>query len=141
MISNRSWLILTLFLAGCGSAKKAPVKGQIVYEDGTPVTGLVDGEIVFEPVNFEDNNYSAYGIIDAQGNFTLRTEKANDGAIVGENRVLIKQQVINPERPPPKVIEDKYEKFETSGITVNVEPGKENNFTIKVTRHPRARRP
>src|SRR5262249_51784711 len=117
--------------AGCGGAGIYPVSGKVVYSDGTPVTGLKGSRVIFEGTGQDGKNYSAEGEIDGDGGFQLTTTRKGDGAVVGKNRVLIERRMIDPEHAAPRVIHEKYEKFDTSGIELEVKPEK-NSFTITV---------
>ncbi len=128
----RFGLLLPFWLAGCGQKLIYPVHGRIVDPQGNPVTGLKGGAVEFEAL---EGKSSANGSIEADGSFTLTTKTPADGAHVGKNRVLIQRPFISPERPVPPVIEPKYEKFETSGLVIQVEP-KNNEVELKVDLAP-----
>lgn len=119
------------FCAGCGSSKFASVEGHLVYPDGSPVTELKDARITFEATASDGKNYTSLGIIDANGKFVLMTEKPGDGAPIGKNRILIERVWYDPEHPAPRVIDAKYENFDTSGLEVEVQSGK-NEFKLTV---------
>src|SRR5689334_12199457 len=78
-----------LATAGCAGGKFQPVKGQVVYTDGTPVTGLNGGQVVFRSVGSSGSSLTATGPIDAEGRFTLGTDAPGDGAVVGKHQVVI----------------------------------------------------
>lgn len=126
-------LFLFSLSIGCGGNKMGIVEGQLAYPDDTPVTELKDARIIFESVGSDGKNYSSLGIIDAEGKFTLMTEKPGDGVPVGKNRVLIERKMFDPEHPAPRVIAAKYENFDTSGFEVEVQPGKNK---VKLTVEP-----
>jgi hypothetical protein len=71
---------------GCGGGvpvpKTTPTSGTVMY-NGQPVQGAT--------VSFwaENAPRAATGVTDAQGQFTLSMFKANDGAIVGENKITV----------------------------------------------------
>lgn len=129
-------LILTAGLAGCGG-RTHPVSGRVVFkEDGKPAVG---GTVEFEPLD-SSAKVSAKGVIDGDGRFQLTTYSANDGAIVGEHRVLVIPSVLKPgveerARTPRQtgIIHPKYMSYETSGLKVHVKAGR-NNFILEVTR-------
>ncbi len=130
-----------LLLAGCGSGRFAPVHGQVVYADGTPATDLKHAQVVFEGVGADGRGYSAAGTIDENGKFVLTTERTGDGAVPGKNKVLIAPYIPDPERPPAKIIDEKFEKFETSGLEAEIVPGGSNEFTFKVERAKNGKKP
>jgi hypothetical protein len=120
-----------LLLAGCGGTKYQPVTGQLVFPDGSPVTELEGGQVVFEAQGEGGTPVSASGALDSKGRFTLGTESVSDGATAGMNKVAITPPAATGDVPPPAVIHPKYERFETSGLQYEVKPGK-NDFKIKV---------
>jgi hypothetical protein len=125
---RRAIVLLPMLLTGCGEKTIYPVRGQIVDRAGNPIAGLRGGAVEFESV---DTKSSANGSVDEQGNFRLTTSSPGDGAHVGKQRVSISRPYFGPERPAPFVIDPKYEKFETSGLEILVEP-KENVIQLKV---------
>jgi hypothetical protein len=124
---NPAFLVL-VFALGCGKSDIYPVGGHIVDMDGNPLPELKGGAIEFEAM---DGKTSANSGIDDEGGFRLTTAAPGDGAHVGKNRVAITRRFLGPDTPVPHIILPKYEKFETSGLELMVEP-KDNIFTIKV---------
>ena len=121
-------------LGGCGGAF-SPVKGELVFPDGSPVTGMEGARIVFEATGSDGKEYSSVGTVDAEGHFELTTNKTGDGAPVGKNRVLIERKMLDSERMAPRVIAAKYEKFETSGLEYEVISGKNYaKFTVEAVK-------
>ena len=124
--------LLALFLGGCGDKgpKLAPVKGAITYK-GKPVP---QGSIMFQP----DEGPAATAEIQ-DGNFTLKTFKDGDGAVLGKHKVTVislpDQSGLLPENrnplPTPLVPFD-YSFPDKSGLTAVVE-NKPNviNFDLK----------
>ena len=128
-----------LAAAGCGGSGIHPVSGQVVYPDGTPARELKGSRVIFEGTGPDGKSYSAEGEIDDDGRYTLTTTKSGDGAVVGRNRVLIERRMIDPEHAAPRVVLEKYETFETSGLEFEVKPGR-NEFTITVEPVRRAKK-
>ena len=127
-------LALVVCVAGCGGGGDyAPVSGQIVFPDGAPVTGLEGGTIVFEAAGADGKLKSASGAIDSHGKFTLGTESVSDGAVPGKHKVLITPPPSTGDVPLPAVVDPKYESFETSGLEIEVQDGKND---VKVTVEP-----
>ena len=123
--------LLLLLLAGC--AKKTHlVKGQVVFDDGTPAKELAGYYIMFES---DDPKASATGVIAADGSFTVGTFQEGDGALVGRQRVAISPPPAEVHKPPlpPAPIAKKYGSFETSLIEVDIQ-AQTNELTIKVER-------
>jgi hypothetical protein len=125
---------LTLLLIGCAGNGFAPAHGKLIYPDGSPVTDMKNAQVVFEGVGANGKGYSAAGTIDAEGKFVLTSERPGDGAVPGKNKVLIAPYVPDPERPPPKILDPKFEKFETSGLEAEVKTSGSNEFTFTVER-------
>lgn len=110
---------LCLMAGGCAQRKIYPARGQIVDKAGNPIAGI-KGSII--QMDCLDDKSSASGTADEEGKFQLSTNAVGDGAHVGRHRVVI----LRPDRGPdvfvPHVIDPKYEKFETSELTVVIEP-------------------
>ena len=118
--------------AGCGS-KTYDVQGKLLWSDGTPVTELKGGTVVFEST---EQHVSASGEIQGDGTFRLSTARPNDGAPPGQYRVLVQQPLEEgKDRPPPRIMHERFENFKTSGLTATVEP-KKNEVTLTVERVP-----
>ena len=77
-------------LNGCGNQNPPTyaIAGTVTYR-GKPVE---NAGVMFMP----DSGRPASGQTDAQGRFTLRTYKDNDGAIVGESIVCISKMAPDP---------------------------------------------
>jgi hypothetical protein len=97
-------LVSFAFLAaGCGRGYQlAPVSGKVTM-DNRPLAGA---EVSFYPVAGGKDVPYASGTTDEQGNFKLAVlvnGGTADGAVVGENRVMISQNRINgPKKLLPK---------------------------------------
>jgi hypothetical protein len=132
--------LTTPLLAGCGGSKLHPVKGKVVYEDGTPVKA---GMVVIERMDAgEGQRYSANGAIQPDGTFELGTRRPEDGAPEGRYRAAVvspplsDDQVGKGERP---LVEARFSSLDTSGLELEVKPGV-NEVTLTVAR-PGGRRP
>lgn len=130
-------VFLLLALApGCGPGR-ADVSGRVAYEDGTPVEeGTVIGEATVDgkPVGVQGN-------IAKDGTFRWGGARPGDGALPGSYRVLVMPRALgDSELAAGKVpaVDRKFARYETSGITFDVKPGK-NTLNIAVTR-PRPKR-
>lgn len=120
-----------LLLAGCNSGRY-PVTGQILYEDGAPVTA---GTIIAE-ANIDGKAVGLQGNIQPDGKFMLGGATPGDGALPGQYQVLVTTPTItDAEKAQGKkpMLDGKYGRFESSGLTLEVKPGK-NQFPIKVAR-------
>jgi hypothetical protein len=81
--------IACLLLAGCSRGPRiAPVRGRVTY-NGKPVT---TGKIWFYP----ENGRPALGVLAEDGTYTLTTDRAGDGALVGTHRVAIQSTTVGP---------------------------------------------
>jgi hypothetical protein len=99
-------------MLGCESGPKTnSVKGKVVVKGSSQAPA--GGTVVFQSV-----------------------ANPEAGTIEGEHRILI--QPPEQERGQPKLFDDKYRSYDTSGLTKTITAG-ENNITIEVE-PPRARR-
>jgi hypothetical protein len=119
-------------VAGCG-ARTYPVQGKLVWPDGSPVTGVAGGSVIFEST---DQPLSARGEVMADGTFVLCTYKPGDGVHPGRYRVAISQPLEEgKDGPPSRIFLEKYENPKSSGLEATVEP-KPNDFTFTLERAP-----
>jgi hypothetical protein len=122
-----------------------PVRGKVVYPDGSPMKG---GAVMFEPID-NPHNVMARGFIDNEnGTFTLTTKKEGDGAMEGRYRVLVRGKMnrrgqgANPETSRPaeeSQVHPRFQDFTTSGLEFTVEP-KKNDFVLMVEKAPKPRK-
>ena len=131
------WALVVLaitFTAGCGSGQTAPVDGRVKFKDGSDVSVLSGYEVDFQPAG---GKTSASGHLAADGTFKLTTFGADDGAIPGQHRVAITPpQSADPDKPPQKSkLPAKYSSFDTSALTAEVKPGR-NNIELELERMP-----
>jgi hypothetical protein len=135
------FLALGIVISGCGSSgKTAAVTGRITYKD-KPVA---KASVSFTPA--EGATPAANGITDEDGGFTLSTFGINDGALPGNYRVAVIAR--GPDRPPrpgemgsgmpgemmpgEAIIPTKYFARDSSGLTYEVKPGKNQaDFDLK----------
>lgn len=124
-------LTLLLFASGCGSGRY-PVTGRVAYEDGSPVEG---GTVIGE-ATVDGKPVGVQGIIAKDGTFSWGADQPGDGAAPGHYRVAVMPVALGDnelaEGKQPAV-EGKYTKYESSGITYEVKPGK-NELNIQVAR-------
>ena len=113
--------------AGCGAKAKlprtVPVRGKVVYRDGTPFSG---GQIQFQSKT--NPAVAASSTITADGNFELNSFMAGaaaPGAMAGSHRVLVIPQMDENHRLVPPIPPQ----------TITVAEG-ENNLTITVEKPP-----
>ena len=117
-------------MAGCGRPKY-PVTGIVVHEDGTPFTG---GGIVAMETEIDGKRVMSRGGIDGDGRFVLASERPGDGAFSGTYRVRVLPHVVI-DGPATVGIADRFQSFETSGLSFEVGSGK-NEFTITLGPKP-----
>jgi hypothetical protein len=130
-------------LAGCGGSGLHSVTGHVNYR-GQPVLGAL--------VTFacQEANSVASGMTDAQGNFTLSTYRAGNGAVVGTHQVTVTKftpgsggvsssaSMEEMVKPPPAVapqnqLPARYATAATSGLEFTVTAAGPNEFTIELT--------
>ena len=123
-------MFAVLLLSGCGN-KTYPVRGQVVFEDGTPANELAGYAIMFQS---EEHKTSAAGTIQPDGTFSVGTHTDTDGAMLGKQRVAITPPVpVIHVRRPPSLIHERYGDFDTSQLEIEIKPGT-NQPTITVDR-------
>jgi hypothetical protein len=132
--SSGSWRALSLALLllgvlGCGPSMY-PVRGKVILNDGTPVT---TGMVIFESKG--EKPIVARGDIKPDGSYELSTNKPGDGVPPGKYRVHVTPPVhVNVEESAPKpVFDERYTKFETSGLEFEV-PSGSGEYLIKLDR-------
>ena len=123
-------------LAGCSSGR-CSVTGMVTYEDGGPVeSGIVIGKAMIDgkPVTVR-------GTV-RNGAFSWGGATEGDGAPPGHYEVVVMPPSLSEyevSQGMTPVIDGKFTKFETSGLSIDVKQGK-NEFTIKVTKPKSDRR-
>src|SRR5262245_37431190 len=103
---------------GCGSSRTVPVKGQVLWDDGSPaelVGYMIDSAVPGSTV-------SARADIGPEGKFVLGTFSTDDGAEPGTHEVVIVEIPRSDLEPPPKVrLPGKYSNPKTSGLSFTAE--------------------
>jgi len=123
--SNHVWLCgvvaMCLVATGCGRRiTLVPAEGRVTL-DGKPIEF---GSVMVQPAA----GPAAQGKINGDGTFRLGTFKPDDGAIPGTAtvRVMCRKDVTQPggeKAYGPSLIPDRYTRFDTSGITVEIKAG------------------
>lgn len=124
----------TIFLlanCGCGTERVPtfPVSGSIQFADGEPVrTGTIELES-------EEFGTTATGSIQNNGSFVLGTYTPDDGAAAGTHRVIVVQIIIadgisKHTQDHGRSVPPKFGDYSSSGLTVQVEPIKQNQIVI-----------
>lgn len=124
-------VLLALLAAGCGGKKAYPVTGTVVFEDDRPAVELAGGSVSLESVA---DNSNAAGEIQRDGTFHIQNPLGADGVPAGKYRVLV---LSPPELRSRPVIDRKYARYETSGLTITVKE-EPNQVPIKVHRLKRS---
>lgn len=116
-------LLVSMGCIGCGpdSDGRVSVTGSVRYDDGSPVVGEA-ASVVFQPDSSSSNPgvRAASGRIEPDGTFELMTQKQNDGAHVGDYKVLVKVwKDYASQTPAPEVPKD-YRDFDTTPLQATV---------------------
>lgn len=125
MMKNIStFLLMTLFLCGCGGSGNVSVKGTIKFDDGTPLT---QGTIMFS-----NDTTQANAVIGSNGAYALGGAKAGDGIAPGQYGVTIVARTGGGSdgRPLVYFIDPKYENAATSGLTCEVKGRMIHDITV-----------
>lgn len=134
-------VIVSGLVVGCGE-RRYPVSGKITFDDGSPYTG--GGAVAFETGAGKDR-IMVRAVIQEDGTFS--TAAGSPGALAGDYRVRLipppqeifeppPDEVDNPRPrpiPPPKPtpFDEKFRRFESSGLEWKVGPGAES-LQIKI---------
>jgi hypothetical protein len=131
---SRVLSLVLLVAAGCASRSGlVPVEGQVVHsDDGSPATELKGYTVEFQSIDgrLDGKPASATGEIDAEGKFRLSTLKANDGALAGRHKVILAPASAAASSKTKRVIDKKYESFDTSGLEATVAAGTPVTVTV-----------
>jgi hypothetical protein len=130
--------LTALALGGCGSSPTVPVEGTVVYADApdTPATDLAGYAVTFESDGGDHPPASAAGTVGPDGTFRMSTFQDGDGALKGRQKVALTPPLRDDGAMVPSKILAKYQSIQTSGLTVDVQPGT-NKVTLTVERKPR----
>lgn len=131
---RRLCLVLAVLVnaVGCSSSNLVSVKGKVTYND-KPVTS---GTISF----LAEDKPAAYGDLQPDGTYALKTDKPGDGATPGAYKVIVvamqDQAGLLPEQRSPlpaPTVPLKYTSLVTTDLTAEVEKGKENVIDFNLT--------
>jgi hypothetical protein len=123
-------LCVLVAIPGCGRPKY-PVRGTVVYDDGSPFTS--DGVVAME-TEIDGKRVMSRGRIGKDGRFVLASEGPGEGAFAGNYRVRVLPTVVI-DGPPSVGIPERLQAFETSDLTFEVGP-QQQDFTIKLGPKP-----
>ena len=139
--SSRPWgVVMVLALASAGCSKQAPqtlpvhpVTGKVTF-DGRPAAGAL---VVFHPKDASAGLPTPNALVDKQGNYTLSSYTAGDGAPAGEYVVTVVWRLMVQKdgefEPGPNLLPPQVSKPATSKIVARVTEGT-NTVPIKITR-------
>ena len=134
-IAPAVWALLALAV-GCGPRQRfESVSGTVVFTDGRPVAG---GVVEFDPV--DASGRPARSAIGPDGRFSLKSG-AVAGAMAGRYRVAVVQVLLDAGAAPRHGhtrVHQRFGRFETSGIIVEVAAGVPNEPQIVVEPLPSA---
>jgi hypothetical protein len=127
--------IAALTLAGCNTSGIYPVSGKVTFTDG-PMPEAEVAIIRFEPIEGttkEGQTKPASGRIGPDGTYQLTTLNPDDGAFVGEYKVVftIRKEYMGQ----GTLVDPKFTSASTTPHTAKVKAGR-NRFDFEVTRAP-----
>ncbi|WP_145062745.1 hypothetical protein [Adhaeretor mobilis] len=125
--------LFAVALAGCDSPSyeqdTAPVSGRVTL-DGEPLT---QGIVYLLP----SKGRSAKGLIKQDGSFVLKTYSEGDGAQVGTHPATVAalpgDDMDSATKKPSVTVPRRYSRPATSGLTVEVKPGENNEVEFALT--------
>jgi hypothetical protein len=125
--------LLLLTVSGCGQ-RLYRVRGQVVYKDGSDVSVLAGGKVLFEPADSEMEQASARGDIQSNGSFEMSTSSPGDGVKPGNYLIMVSPPPFFAKRrgeTRPRLLDDRFRSFDTSGLKITVS-GPVDDFTVTV---------
>ena len=139
LLGGVAWLLaacpVVASSAGCGQTR-FPVSGKVLFSDGSPLdAGTVMGEATLEG----GKTVMVQGNIAKDGYFSLGTDKPGDGVPPGKYKLLVAPRAMSEleERTLPPFIDKKWERFDSSGLELDVTAAK-TDFNITITK-PKSR--
>ncbi|HZN33669.1 MAG TPA: carboxypeptidase-like regulatory domain-containing protein [Pirellulaceae bacterium] len=117
------WLIASVLFAGCGPGL-VPVEGRVLLEDQP----LADAQVLFLP---KSGGRPATGKTNAEGQFTLTTNRPSDGVRPGEYQVAVTALQVLYVRPTDGseyaeqkvwIAPERYSKPAESGLAATISP-------------------
>ncbi|MDR1964857.1 MAG: carboxypeptidase-like regulatory domain-containing protein [Planctomycetaceae bacterium] len=161
MLRFNSFFVLLCFfigiIIGCGepndprAVNLVPGKG-ILKMNGNPLSGA---NIILTPVQGTADQHGASGLTNENGTFQLTTFRSGDGIYPGNYAITvfkteivsapsaeeIAQYELEAKSPPPSekkaIVPEKYNKIETSGLTLEVPPKGKKDIVIEISSQER----
>lgn len=150
MFCNGRRLVVLLLLATCTGCmdNTGPVSHTVKTVPAQGVLFLNGKPLAFHQVTFwPEDDRPAIGVTDESGHFILGTNRPEDGAVEGLHRISVVDAgdpsddpltigvaevgaTTAPPKKPKVVINSKYNKPETSGLTVEIPAGGDNELKI-----------
>jgi hypothetical protein len=119
------WLGVVLCIAtGCSDQNVGTVQGTIALKGGEPLIGAM---VV---ARSKGTSKAMKGYTNADGHFELSSEESGSGVPVGEYEVIVVENrgsSMDAQRPPSIAL--KYLNASTSGLTLTVAPGEDQNVS------------
>jgi hypothetical protein len=136
--NGNRWGRLVLFLllfavAGCGQ-RLYRVHGHVVYKDGSDVSVLAGGKVLFDPADSGMEQVSARGDIQPDGSFVMSTSQSGDGVKPGKYLIMVSPPPFFAKRrgqTAPRLLHALFRSFDTSGLEINVS-GPVDDFIVTV---------
>lgn len=133
---HQALLTTLVLLAGCSAGPKLyPVSGRITFPDGNP---LPEGSVELQARDADGRRWHPRAAVNKDGYFSLATViggREQTGAPAGTYDVI----VVSVTGRGTSRIDPRFMDFATSGLTVTVNPGK-NECPLEVTRPARVAR-
>jgi hypothetical protein len=133
--------VCAITFTGCGGASTGPqlvpVDGVVTY-NGSPIEGA---NVTFHPVETENGAVGGQSVTDAEGRFEMTTHvgggKFHPGVAPGQYGVAITKldtaSIATTLGPPKDLLPKKYASAKTSGLTADVDKGREDEFEFALT--------
>ena len=133
-------VLIASMLAGCSKYRedewsrqwppRFPTSG-VVTLDGAPVAEAVVTFSITRP-DRDNKAFTAVGMTDQQGRFTLRTFRPGDGAVEGSHAVTISKSSMDKGTLVDE-IPARYARFKTSGLTADVTKKTANELRFELS--------
>jgi hypothetical protein len=126
---------------GCGGASTGPelvpVSGVVTY-NGAAIRGA---NVIFHPAEVASGTLAGQAVTDEEGRFEMRTHagggKFRPGLAPGKYQIAItkldKAAIATTLAPPKDLLPRKYGNPKTSGLTADVDQGRENEFEFALS--------
>ena len=133
---HRCWVLVSLLLVaitGCGRSVY-PVKGHVAYKDGSDVSVLGGGKVLFAPADPDMEKISPRGDLQPDGTFEISTPTVGAGVKPGRYRVMVAPPPFFAKsrgQQRPELLDERFRDFATSGLEITV-TGPVDDYTVTV---------